>query len=202
MLVLFGGPYGMGLLNKNLDKGTSNLVSVNLIYLFIYFCIGEVNRYHLTEEMYLKGKSGWEQLHQLAAFILCQNLLWTIPFSWTLVWSVLVLALVATVLVCTDLWCVVINLFIQANMSVSYVYPSKQVKSISVYPSKQVSIICLSTWGNGVAQLVERWTQDFWHTSVTRVQTLRQTCEFFWVKNVVLTPCQCAQPLCVYARHR
>ena len=52
---------------------------------------------------------------------------------------------------------------------------------------------------DGVAQLVERQTRELMDC-MTRVQTLsgaQEKLEFFQVKNVMLTHCQCAQPLCV-----
>ena len=50
----------------------------------------------------------------------------------------------------------------------------------------------------GVSQLVECWTQDPKIRGLNPVRSTRIICEFFQVKNVVLTRCWCAQPLCVY----
>ena len=78
---------------------------------------------------------------------------------------------------------------------------------------------CTHTWGNrggsswlidGLidgfkSKLVERRTQDS-ITSVTPrsnpVKSAGKICEFFGVKNVVLTRCRRAQPPCVFARIR
>ena len=57
--------------------------------------------------------------------------------------------------------------------------------------------ICFTcpTRGDGVAQLVERRTRDPKDRGSNPVSSTRKKCEFFRVKNVVLTPCRC-----VYAR--
>ena len=62
-------------------------------------------------------------------------------------------------------------------------------------------------WGDGVAQLVEHRTL-IQRTKVripsgsNQVRSTRNICEFFRVKNVVLTRFRCAQPLCVHAHTR
>ena len=55
-----------------------------------------------------------------------------------------------------------------------------------------------------MAQLVERWTRDPKNggSNTVCIRGTRKICEFFQAKNVVLTRCRCAQPLCVYARIR
>ena len=55
----------------------------------------------------------------------------------------------------------------------------------------------------GVAHLVERRTRDPKTRGSNPVRSTRTICEFFRVKNVVLTRChcRCAQPLCVYAHN-
>ena len=62
--------------------------------------------------------------------------------------------------------------------------------------------IKLKLLGEGVAQLVERWTRDPKTRGSNAVRSTRKNCEFFWVKNVVLTHCRCAQLPCVYTRLR
>ena len=56
--------------------------------------------------------------------------------------------------------------------------------------------------GDGVAQLVERRTQDPKDRGSNPVRSTRVVCEFFRVKNVVLTRYRCAQPPYVYIRTR
>ena len=56
--------------------------------------------------------------------------------------------------------------------------------------------------GDGVSQLVERRTQDPKEEGSIPVRSIRKTCEFFGVKNVVLTHCRWAQPPCVYTSTR
>ena len=49
-----------------------------------------------------------------------------------------------------------------------------------------------------MAQLVERWTQDpkTGGSDPSLARSIRKICEFFRVKNVVMTRCRCAQPPC------
>ena len=56
--------------------------------------------------------------------------------------------------------------------------------------------------GDEVAQWVERRTRDPKDQGSNPVGSTRKNCEFFRVKNVVLTGCRCALPPCVYARTR
>ena len=63
----------------------------------------------------------------------------------------------------------------------------------------------MATWGDAVAQLVERRTRDPKDQGSNPVSSTRKNCvppPPPGVKNVVLTRCRCAQPLCVYARTR
>ena len=57
--------------------------------------------------------------------------------------------------------------------------------------------------GDRVAQLVECWTRDpkTWGSNLVCIRKERNKffLVFIQVKHVVLTSCQCAQPLCVYA---
>ena len=58
------------------------------------------------------------------------------------------------------------------------------------------------TTGDGVAQLVERRTRDPKDRGSNPVRGTRKNCEFFRVRNIVLTRCRCVQPPCVYAHTR
>ena len=72
----------------------------------------------------------------------------------------------------------------------------KQVPSLSKF--FLFTYILVLIW---VAQLVECRTQDPKDpgSNPVTVRSTRNICEFFWVQNVVLTHCQCAQPNpCVY----
>ena len=54
-------------------------------------------------------------------------------------------------------------------------------------------------WGDGLAQWLEHWTGNPKVEGSNPIRGTRKT-EFFQVKKVVLTRCQCVQPLCVHAR--
>ena len=60
--------------------------------------------------------------------------------------------------------------------------------------------VTINTSGDGVAQWLERRTQDPKARGSNPVRSTRNICKFFRVKNVVLPRCRCAEPPCVYAR--
>ena len=59
-----------------------------------------------------------------------------------------------------------------------------------------------SKWGDGVAQVVERWTRDPKTLGSNPVMITRKMYEGFSESKIVLTLCRCAQPPCVYSRIR
>ena len=61
-------------------------------------------------------------------------------------------------------------------------------------------ILSAALWGDGLAQLVEHQTRDSMTRGSNPARSTRKTCEFFLVKNVVLTHCQCAQHPVVHVR--
>ena len=58
--------------------------------------------------------------------------------------------------------------------------------------------LCSTTGWWGDARLIERRTQDSMTWGSNPIRRTRKTCQFFRVKNVVLTCCRCAQPRCAY----
>ena len=73
----------------------------------------------------------------------------------------------------------------------------KPYKKHNTHTPKTITI-----WDDGVAQLVERRTQDLKDRGSNPIRSTITICEFFSDKNVVLTRCRCAQPPCVYSRTR
>ena len=63
-------------------------------------------------------------------------------------------------------------------------------------------VLLKSIESDGVAQLVERRTQDPKDRGSNHVRSTHKIVSFFRVKNVVLARCRCAQPPCVHARIR
>ena len=55
--------------------------------------------------------------------------------------------------------------------------------------------------GDGVAQMVERWTQGPKTQGSNPIRSTRKMCEFLGVKNP-LTHCQCAKHRCAYTCNR
>ena len=68
------------------------------------------------------------------------------------------------------------------------------------FHSHSATLVCCitdCTRGDGVAQLIERRSQDPKTRGSNPVRSTRKNCEFSPVKNVVLTRCLCAQtPVC------
>ena len=56
--------------------------------------------------------------------------------------------------------------------------------------------------GGSDARASDSRSNGFHDSSSNPARSTRQNCEFFRVKNVVLTRCRCAQYLCVHSMHK